>query len=225
MGLENPIGKTINLWGENMEIVGVARNFHFESLHESVKPLFFILNPKHTMKVMAKIEAGKEKEAIDALRKFYGKFNPGYLLDYKFLDQDYQAQYVSERRVGMLARYFAGLAIVISSLGLFGLATFTAERRLKEIGIRKILGSSRFGIVYLLSREFASVVFASIIIALPLSYFIATRWLDSFAFRIELKWWYFFSAGFVAFIIALITVGMQGVKASRVNPVNHLRTE
>jgi len=225
MGIKDPIGKTINLWGENMEIVGVARNFHFESLHESVKPLFFILNPKHTMKVMAKIEAGKEKEAIDALRKFYGKFNPGYLLDYKFLDQDYQAQYVSERRVGMLARYFAGLAIIISSLGLFGLATFTAERRLKEIGIRKILGSSRFGIVYLLSSEFARIVFASIIIALPLSYFIATQWLNSFAFRIELKWWYFFSAGFVAFIIALITVGMQAVKASRVNPVNHLRTE
>jgi len=225
MGLKNPIGKAINLWGENMEIIGIARNFHFESLHESVKPLFFILNPKHTMKVMAKIEAGKEKEAIDGLKKFYGKFNPGYLLDYKFLDQDYQTQYVSEKRVGMLARYFAGLAIVISSLGLFGLATFTAERRLKEIGIRKILGSSRFGIVYLLSSEFARIVFASIIIALPLSYFIATQWLNSFAFRIELKWWYFFSAGLTAFIIALITVGMQAVKASRVNPVNHLRTE
>jgi len=225
MGLKNPIGKTINLWGETMEIVGVVRNFHFESLHEAVKPLFFIVNPKHTMKVMTKIEAGKEKEAIDELKKFYGKFNPGYLLDYKFLDQDYQAQYISEKRVGMLARYFAGLAIIISSLGLFGLATFTAERRLKEIGIRKILGSSRFGIVYLLSSEFARIVFASIIIAFPLSYFIATQWLDSFAFRIELKWWYFFSAGLVAFMIALITVGMQAVKASRVNPVNYLRTE
>jgi ABC-type antimicrobial peptide transport system permease subunit len=132
---------------------------------------------------------------------------------------------MSEKRVGVLARYFAGLAIVISCLGLFGLATFTAERKLKEIGIRKILGSSEFGIVYLLSSEFARIVFTSIIIAVPLSYFMARYWLDSFAFRIELEWWYFISAGLMALIIALLTVGMQAVKAARVNPVNNLRTE
>ena len=225
MGLKSPVGKIINVWGGNVEIIGVAKNFHFESLHESVKPLFFRLNSKHALKVMAKIEAGQERETIDRLEKFYAKFNPGYLLDYKFLDQDYQAQYVSEKRVGILARYFAGLAIVISCLGLFGLATFTAERKLKEIGIRKILGSSEFGIVYLLSSEFARIVFTSIIIALPLSYFIARYWLDSFAFRIELEWWYFISAGLMALIIALLIVGMQAVKAARVNPVNNLRTE
>jgi ABC-type antimicrobial peptide transport system permease subunit len=225
MGLNSPVGKTINLWGENREIIGIVKNFHFESLHESVKPLFFILNSQQTLKVMARIEAGHEKEIIDRLKKFYSKFNPGYLLDYKFLDHDYQAQYVSEKRVGILARYFAGLAIVISCLGLFGLAAFTAERRLKEIGIRKILGSSQFGIIYLLSSEFTRIVFTSIIIALPLSYFIAKYWLDSFAFRIELEWWYFISAGLIALIIALLTVGLQAIKAARINPVNNLRTE
>jgi putative ABC transport system permease protein len=225
MGLESPVGKTINLWGENMEIIGVAKNFHFESLHEQVKPLFFLLNPKQTLKVMVKIEAGQEKETIDRLKNFYSKFNPGYLLDYKFLDQDYQAQYVSEKRVSILSRYFAGLAIVISCLGLFGLAAFTAERRLKEIGIRKILGSSQFGIVYLLSSEFARIVFISIIIALPLSYLFVKYWLDSFAFRIELEWWYFVSAGLMALFIVMLTVGMQAVKAASVNPVHNLRAE
>ncbi len=225
MGIKSPVGKIINLWGGNIEIIGIAKNFHFESLHESVRPLFFLLNSKQTLKIMAKIEAGREKETIERLEKFYAKFNPGYLLDYKFLDQDYQAQYVSEKRVGILARYFAGLAIIISCLGLFGLAAFTAERRLKEIGIRKILGSSQFGIVYLLSSEFTRIVFSSIVIALPLSYFIAKYWLDSFAFRIELEWWYFISAGLMALIIALLTVGMQAVKAARINPVNNLRTE
>ncbi len=120
-----------------MTIIGIAKDFHFESLHERVKPLFFMLDPSKTLKVMAKLEAGKEKLALDQLDKLYSKFNPGYLFTYQFLDQDYQAQYSSEKRIAVLSQYIAGLAIVISCLGLFGLAAFTAEKRIKEIGIRK----------------------------------------------------------------------------------------
>lgn len=225
MGLKDPIGKVVVIQGTNLEIIGVAKDFHFASLHEEVNPLFFVLRPSWTHKLMVKIEAGKERESIAQLQQIYQEQNPGFPFAYQFLDDTYQAQYVAEQRVGILARYFAGLAIIISCLGLFGLAAFTAERRLKEIGIRKILGSTQSGIVYLLSGEFTKIVFTSIVIALPASYFIATYWLGSFAFRIELHWWYFVGAGLIALIVALLTVGTQAVKAARVNPVNSLRAE
>ena len=124
-----------------------------------------------------------------------------------------------------LSKYFAGLAIIISSLGLFGLAAFTAQRRIKEIGIRKILGSSDFGIVRILSGDFTKTVFLAIIIALPLSYFIANEWLGSFAYRIELKWWFFVGSGCLALLVAWTTVAFQTVKASRVNPTDCLKEE
>jgi len=225
MGLEDPIGKVITIQGTDLEIIGVTKNFHFASLHEEVNPLFFVLRPSWTNKIMAKVEAGRESEIIEQLQKFYQKYNPGFPFAYQFLDEAYQAQYVAEQRVSILAWYFAGLAIVISCLGLFGLAAFTAERRLKEIGIRKILGSSQSDIIYLLSGEFTKIVFVSIVIALPLSYFMANYWLDRFAFRIELNAWYFIGAGLLALIIALLTVSTQAIKAARVNPVSNLRME
>ena len=120
--------------------------------------LFILEPPSQNLKIIAKIEAGAEKETINKLRKFYEKYNPGFVFEYKFLDEDYQAQYVAEKRVGGLSRYFAGLAILISCMGLFGLAAFSVERRTKEIGIRKALGSSDFGIIYLLSGDITKTV-------------------------------------------------------------------
>ncbi len=225
MGLNDPIGKVINRWGTEVEIVGVAKDFHFQSLHESVKPLFFMLAPKDTDKIMVKIEAGREGESIEQLQKFYQSYNPGFTLDYQFLDQDYQVLYAAEQRVSTLSKYFAGIAILISCLGLFGLAAFTAERRLKEIGIRKILGSSDFGIVYLLSGDFTKMVLVAIFIALPISYFVARQWLQGFAFSIDLEWWYFAGSGLAALLIAWLSVGFQTIKAAQVNPVDSLRNE
>ena len=225
MGLNNPIGEVVRIWGTDLEIIGVAKNFHFQSLHEKVKPLFIRLQPKNTNIIMAKIKAGREKETIEKVQQFYKVKNPGYSFDYKFLDQDYQAQYAAENRVALLSKGFAGLAILISSLGLFGLSAFTAERRSKEIGIRKVLGSSELAIVYLLSGDFTKIVLLSIVIALPISYFMASYWLDSFAFKIELESWYFVGAGLSALSIAWLTVGMQAIKAARTNPVNSLRSE
>jgi putative ABC transport system permease protein len=225
MGLKDPVGKTFNLWGKDYTIIGVTEDFHFESLHEKVKPLFLRLIPQDAERIMVKLSAGKERETIERLQEFYKNFNPGFSFDYKFLDQDYQAQYNAEKRVATLSKYFAGLAILISCLGLFGLAAFTAERRLKEIGIRKVLGSSVSGIVYLLSSDFTKIVFISILIALPASYVITKQWLGSFAFKIELEWWYFIGSGVTALLIAWLTVGMQAIKAARVNPVNCLKDE
>ncbi|MCF0057947.1 ABC transporter permease [Dyadobacter sp. CY356] len=225
MGLKDPVGKTVKLWGNDMQIVGIAKDFHFESLHEKVKPLFFRLSQGSTYIIMAKIAAGKEKPVLSSMGALYKKYNPGFSLDYKFLDQEYQAQYVAEQRVASLSKYFAGLAILISCLGLFGLAAFTAERRLKEIGIRKVLGSSVLSIVYLLSSDFTKLVMAAIVIALPVSYVITGYWLQSFALHLSLEVWYFLGAGVAALVIAWMTVGMQAVRAANVNPLECLKSE
>src|SRR5690606_9193885 len=156
---------------------------------------------------------------------FCNAFNPGFPLDYRFLDADYQFLYEAERKVSILSKYFAGLAILISCLGLFALAAFTAERRIKEIGIRKVLGSSEFGIVKILSGDFTKMVVIAIAIALPISFFVIDRWLESFAYHIDLEWWHFAGAGVVTLVIAWLTVGMQTVKAAMTNPVECLKAE
>jgi putative ABC transport system permease protein len=224
MGITDPIGKEVKLWGRAMQIVGVVNDFHFESFHEKIKPAFFWVNP-NAFNIMVKVEAGKEQDVVSQLEEFNSVVNPGFPLDYHFLDTDYQTLYAAESRVSTLSKYFAGLAIIISCLGLFGLAAFTTERRVKEIGIRKVLGSTQFGIVYLLSSEFTKVVLASIIVALPASYLVAKYWLDGFAFKIQLEWWYFIASGLLALCIAWLTVGTQAFRAAKANPVDSLRSE
>ncbi len=224
LGFTDPVGKTIRFWGQEREIIGVVQDFHYESLYEEVRPCFFRLFPGCNT-VIARIEAGKEKETIDLLGKLYQQQYPQLAFEYRFLDEDYQALYAAEQRVSTLSKYFAGLAVLISCLGLFGLAAFTAERRVKEIGIRKALGASVASIVQLLSSDFTKMVLVAIAVALPISYFVAKHWLQSFAFHIDLQWWYFVGAGVLALVIAWFTVGLQTVKAARVNPVDSLRNE
>ncbi|MCG8311407.1 MAG: ABC transporter permease [Cytophagales bacterium] len=225
MGLHDPIGESVKLRGEDRQIIGVTKDFHFQSFYEDVNPLFLLFNPGNTDKVVVKIEAGRERETIGRLQQFYQEYNPGFPLDYAFLDQGYQAQYVAEQRVASLSRYFSGLAIIITCLGLFGVMAFTAKRRTKEIGIRKILGSSAWGIIRLLSVDFAQMVLVAIVIAMPLSYIIVKNWLDDFAYRIDLAWWFFVGAGVIALFIALFTITLQTIKAANVNPVQCLRDE
>lgn len=226
MGIKDPVGQEISMSnGMKLKIIGVVKNFHYESLHSDVAPLFFGLKPQYTETIIVKIAAGKQVETLRSIEKFYRQFNPGFIFDYRFLDTDYQALYGDEIRVSILSRYFAGIAIVISCLGLFGLAAFTAERRRKEIGIRKVLGSSEMKIVYLLSSDFSKLVVVSALIALPFSYLLTRQWLDTFVFRITLAWWYFAAAGMLALFIALVTVGTQAVRAAKVNPTQCLRDE
>jgi putative ABC transport system permease protein len=162
MNLEDPVGKWLLVWGRKLEIIGVVRDFHFKSLYEDIKPLMLFCDPQHTSTVIVKIQSGTETETIKRLEKLYQRFNPGLQFDFEFLDAEYQALYISEQRVAGLSKYFATIAIVISCLGLFGLAAFTAERRVKEIGIRKILGASEFGIIGMLSGDFTKMVLIAI---------------------------------------------------------------
>lgn len=225
MGLRDPIGKTINLWGDGRQIVGVTKNLHFESLHEEVKPMFFIIEPARSWWVMVKIEAGKEAVVLPKLQELYATFNPAFPFEFKFLDASYQAQYVAEQRVSVLSRYFAGIAILISCLGLYGLAAFAAEQRRKEIGIRKVLGASVTNIMALLSKDFLKLVFLAIVMGSLLSWLAMSSWLEGFAYRIELGWWVFGIAGAAALLIALFTVSFQAIKAANTNPVTNLRSE
>lgn len=225
MQLENPIGKIIDKGSDQkQEIIGVVKDFQYGSIHKKIEPLIIRFR-EYGRDVMVRINSGTEKETLAQMEDLFAKFNPGYPFDYAFLDQDYQALYKSESRVADLSNYFGILAILISCLGLFGLAAFTAERRAKEIGIRKILGSSVMGIVTMFSSEFMKMVLVAIVIAVPLGYWSSTRWLENFGYSIDLKWWYFAIAGLIAICIAMFTVSFQAIKAATVNPVRSLRTE
>ncbi|WP_215223990.1 ABC transporter permease [Echinicola shivajiensis] len=223
MGMEDPIGKTVE--NGRATIIGVVKDFHFKSLHDKVDPIFMVLMPEGVKYIMVSIDGGQEKEALKGLQEIYKQFNPGYPFEYRFLDSDFQAQYESEQRVAVLSKYFAGLAILISCLGLLGLSAHTAEQRTKEIGVRKVLGASVSSIVTLLSKEFMRLILLAILIATPIAWYVMNRWLQDYAYQIELKWWMFLGAGLAAIIIALLTVSSQAIKAALMNPVNSLRSE
>ncbi|MBV5349419.1 ABC transporter permease [bacterium] len=225
MGLQDPIGKTVRFWGKDKQIIGVVNNFNVESLHQKIGPLLFYLNPKKTLKVVARIEAGREKATLAELGKLYSKFNPGFSFDYRFMDAAYQAQYESENRVAILSRYFAGLGILISCLGLFGLAAFAAEQRIKEIGVRRVNGARISDVMTMLNSEFMTWVAVAFVIATPIAYYAMHKWLESFAYKTELSWWIFALAGLLALGIALLTVSWQSWKAATRNPVEALRYE
>lgn len=224
IGFKEPVGKTVRIWEKEKQIIGVVRDFHFESLYEKVKPCFIQCLPNQR-NVLVKIRAGMIPETLGHMRELYKTYNPGFPFEYRFFDDDYQRLYTAEKRVATLAAYFASIAVMISCLGLFALAAFTAEKRRKEIGIRKVLGSTEWGVVLLLSADFTGTVLVSVMIALPLSYFITSYWLDSFAFRIGMEWWYFVSAGAIALTVAWFTVSVQAVRAARVNPALCLKEE
>jgi putative ABC transport system permease protein len=226
MGMEEPLGKRIRLWDEyDFEIIGVVKDFHFQSLHETMKPMFFRLTPESTWMVMARLDAGMEQEALQNLKSFYEEFNPGFPFEYTFVDEEYASQYAAERRVSSLSRYFAGFAILISCLGLFGLAAFTADRKRKEIGIRKVLGATVMNIIGLLTKDFTRLVIISLVIGLPVSYFIVNRWLHNFAYKIDLNPLFFMTAGILVLTISWLTVSSQAYRSATVNPRECLRDE
>jgi len=225
MKFTDPVGESVKFGSHEYEIVGVVNDFHYTSLRYKLVPVVMFLTPNITGKIMARIEAGREPETIKQLEALHQSYNPGFVMDYKFQEHNYQALYKAEELVATLSRYFAGIAVLVSCLGLLGLAAFTADRRLKEMGIRKILGAGNFSIIRLLSDDFTRIVLVAIVIALPVSYFMTAKWLEGFAFRIELEWWFFVIAGLAALLIAWLTVGVQTIKAAHMNPVECLRDE
>lgn len=224
MGLKDPVGKTITFWGQPHVIVGVAKNFHFESLYESVKPCFFQEYPVMP-NILVRLQPGNEKATLQRIQQVYASFTNDIPFDYKFLDEDYQAQYTSETRIGILSRYFAGLAIIVSCLGLFGLASFAAQKRRKEIGIRKVVGASVRQVVLLLSTDFLKLVLIAVSMAFPISWWVMDRWLNNFAYRTPISAGIFLVAAAAIFFITLLTISFQSIRAALANPSDSLRTE
>lgn len=225
MQLKDPIGEHVNLWGKDHVIIGVVQDFHYRSLHEPVKPLFFRIDPARALNVMVRIQPGQEVAALQALTNLYKKINPGFDFQYTFLDENYQQLYAGEKRVSLLSRYFAGLAMVISCLGLLGLAALTAERRTRELGIRKVLGAGEWTLTRMLLHDFTRLVLVALLVGLPLSYWACAWWLDTFSFRITLDISYFVIAAGLSFAMAWMTVASQAWSAVRQNPSKSLRAD
>ena len=225
MGLEDPIGKTIQLWREPRQIIGVLKDFHNQSLYEPIQPAVFLLDPENAGMMFIKMKSGKTKEAISALEKVYANILPDIPLHFNFLEEEFAAQYKSETLTGSLAYYFALISILISCLGLFGLATFMAKQRTKEIVIRKVLGASVRNITTLISKDFLKLVLLAFLITSPIAYYIMDDWLQDFAYKIKISWWVFLLTGSIALLITLLTIGFQSIKAAMANPVKSLRTE
>jgi ABC-type antimicrobial peptide transport system permease subunit len=226
MGLDNPIGITLTLNGSERKVVGVLKNFHFESLYEEVKPCILLLAPiNFAPRISVKIQAGIQKTVINRVKEVYEEYNPGLVFDFKFMDEDYERLYASENRIAVLSKYFTVFAIIISCLGLFGMAAFMLERRMKEISIRKVLGASHMEIVKLLNRDYMKLIGLTLVIALPTGYLVTSNWLSGFAYSIEPGWWYFLLAGAGLVIITGLTVSFQTIRAGRANPVKYLKSE
>jgi putative ABC transport system permease protein len=223
MHLKDPVGKTIQRYGNNVQIIGVVKDFHFESLHEAIKPSYMFLQPGNI--IVASIRSDHQQQTIAAIQQLYGKYNAGFPFTFNFLDDAYQKQYDSETRVSVLSKYFAALAIIISCLGLFGLAAFTAQKRRKEIGVRKVVGASIVSIASMLSKDFLRLIFISLVIAFPVAWWMMNSWLQSFAYRIAITPYVFVATGISVILITLFTISFQSIKAAVANPVKSLRTE
>ena len=225
MGMEKPVGKFITLWDQETEIIGLVKDFNFQSLRQEIEPLFFRLAPQYTWRAYVRINNSEIQNTIADIEDVYKRFNPTYPFDYEFMDDQYAALYRSEQRIGDLAKYFSIFAILISCLGLFGLSAFTAEQRAKEIGVRKVLGASVQNLVLLLTKDFTKLVIFAILIAIPVSWWVMERWLSDFAYQSGLDWWIFMASGILAVVIAWLTVSWQSIRAAWANPVKSLKSE
>lgn len=205
-------------------VIGVVKDFHFKSLHETITPLVMVMS-KNAGTLILKINTKDIAGILTSVRNQWTSFSTGQPLNYSFLDDRYDQTYNSEKKTGMLLGIFAGLTILIACLGLFGLTIFTAEQRTREIGIRKVLGASVTGIIELLSREYVKLVVIAFLFAAPIGWYVMHKWLESFAYKIDIKWVVFAVAGGIALLITIITMSFQSIKAAVANPVKALRSE
>ena len=219
------IGQRFVWKGKTGQIIGIVKDFKFHSLHDKTGPLVAFQNPAWYNTFMIRISPNSASRSIAALSKAWKKFLPGSPLEYNFLDDEFNKLYQADQLASTLISGFAIIAVAISCLGLFGLVTFTAERRSKEIGIRKVLGASAISITQLLTRDFLMLVIVAIVIASPIAWLAMNKWLQDFAYRINISWRMFVAAGLLSVVIALVTISFQAIKAAVANPVNSLRTE
>ena len=229
MKLESPLGKQIRFPGVTGEIIGVVKDFHFRHVRYEIVPLILTIHPRnydyfHKF-VFVKLRPAEIPQSIEYVRTVCAKYSPHFPFKYRFVDEDYNNMYIYEQYVGRISNTFTFLAVFIACLGLFGLASFMAEQRTKEIGIRKVLGASIPGIIMLLTKEFSKWIIIANFVAWPVAYFAMNKWLNNYSYRIPIFWWIFLAAGAAALAIASLTVSYQAVKAARANPVDSLRYE
>jgi ABC-type antimicrobial peptide transport system permease subunit len=228
MGMENPVGKRLSMWGDDFTIIGVVKDFNFKPLDTKIEPLV-IRNGKNDLNrldvMFAKLKTHNITKSVENIEKVYKDFYPASVFNYRFLDESFDRLYRSENRMQTLFEYFSILVILISCMGLFGLASYLAERRKKEIGIRKVMGASVSNLTVLLSLDFSKWVLISNLIAWPLAYYFMNKWLQDFAYKIDISIWVFPLAGLMVLIVALLTISYQSIKTALSNPVDAIKYE
>ena len=226
LGFDHPVGEVLTWNDKSYTIIGVIRDMIIESPYEPVRPsLFHLLREQQNIFCMKLNANVKTHEALAKVATVFKKYNPSAPFDYRFVDQDYARKFGDEVRVGKLASFFATLAVFISCLGIFGLASFVAEQRTKEIGVRKVLGASIFNLWRMLSRDFVVLVLISLVLAIPVSFYAMNAWLHKYEYHTDVAWWIFVASGAGALVITLLTVSYQSIKTALANPVKSLRTE
>jgi len=226
LGWTNPVGQPFRAWDREMgRVIGVVRDFHFKSLQQAIEPLVINIKPEWTSTVAVRVAPDDLPAALAVIEATWDRFAPGYSFDYRFLDQDFDRHYRAEDRLARLFTVFALIAVFVACLGLLGLAAYSAARRTKEIGIRKVLGASGTRIAWLLTREFTVLVGIGFAVAVVPSFLVMQKWLARFAFRIDMPWTVFVLAGLIALVTAWLTVVVQASRAAGADPVKALRYE
>jgi len=206
-------------------VVGVVKDFNDRSLRNNVAPLLIATNSTMYRQASIKLATTNIASTMQSIKKVWEQTFPNYVYEYKFLDDKIESFYKQETQLSQLYKIFAAIAIFLSCLGLYGLASFMAVQRIKEVGIRKVLGATSGNIVYLFSKEFIILIAIAFLIATPLAWYFMNQWLQNYAYRITINWWLFAAGGLAAIVIALLTISFQAIKAAIANPVKSLRTE
>ncbi len=225
MGLSDPVGTPLSLGEAQLNIIGVVKDFHTNSLHDNIGPLVIFNAPSQAREFSIRFQEGQTKEAIAHLNATYQKINPNYPIQFSFLEEEYERMYRGELLIGKLVKFFAFIAIFISCFGLLGLTAFVTEQKNKEIGIRKILGASISSIIKMLSADFLKLTAIGFVIALPFAWYLSQHWLESFAFKADIQWWMYLLTGILILGLSLLTVCVQSIRAAMINPVDALRNE
>jgi putative ABC transport system permease protein len=233
LGLKDPLNATLYRSNGGKQdisnsklyhIVGVVKDFHFSSLRDVISPMVLVM-AKNKGAMSVRVSTANLPFVLSQIKDRWKELSPNVQIDFSFMDQDFDATYRTEQRTATISVLFTSLAIIIACLGLFGLAAYAAEQRTKEIGVRKILGASISSIAAMLSFDFIKLVLLSILIALPAGFYLMNKWLQQFAYRINIQWWVLALASIIAIVIAIITISFQSIKAALTNPVKSLRSE
>jgi ABC-type antimicrobial peptide transport system permease subunit len=226
MGFKDPLVEEVRVNQKPYKVIAVIKDMIKESPFEPVKPTFYLLDNKQVNSINIRLASNMStRDALDLLEKSFKVHSPASPFDYRFVDVEYERKFAHEEQVGKLSAFFALLATLISSLGIFGLASFMAEQRTKEIGIKKVLGASVFQLWRMLSRDFVFLVGIALLLSIPISNYFMSDWLQRFEYRVDVSWWIFAVAGLCALVITLLTVSYQSIKAAMANPVKSLRSE